>query len=140
MYLTYDEYVEMGGTLDESTFDDLAFEACAKVDWYTFNRLRGETADSLPEAVRRCVYRLIAMIQEQQSATMPSTQSTDGGIQAGIASQSNDGVSVSYNILSARDIIDSMDTRVQKIISQYLQDVRNSLDQRVLYRGIYPNE
>ena len=31
MYLTYEEYQNMGGTLDEATFDDYAFEAEAKI-------------------------------------------------------------------------------------------------------------
>jgi hypothetical protein len=32
MYLTYSEYQDMGGTLDEVTFNDLEFEAEALVN------------------------------------------------------------------------------------------------------------
>ena len=41
MYLTYNEYREYGGTLDETAFADINFEAESYVDWYTFqNRNR----------------------------------------------------------------------------------------------------
>ena len=34
-YLTYDEYSEMGGTLDETLFNTLVLDAQAYIDWYT---------------------------------------------------------------------------------------------------------
>ena len=39
MYLAYEDYQNMGGTLDETAFNDFEFEAETIVDWYTFNRL-----------------------------------------------------------------------------------------------------
>ena len=42
MYLTFDEYQEYGGTLDEAAFYQLEFEARAVIDWWTFNRLQNE--------------------------------------------------------------------------------------------------
>ena len=42
MYLTFAEYTAMGGTLSQTTFDDLEFEAEALVNWYTFNRLKND--------------------------------------------------------------------------------------------------
>ena len=38
-YLTYDEYAEMGGTLDETLFSNLLLDAQGYIDWYSFNRL-----------------------------------------------------------------------------------------------------
>jgi len=139
MYLTYAEYTAMGGTLDETTFNDLEFEARSLVDWYTFNRLQAET--TLPEALRRCMYKLIQYIITQQQVNGIGDGSGDnvsGG--AGIASQSNDGVSTSYNILSARDVVETSKTQMAQVINQYLSGVMNSLGQKVLYRGVYPNE
>lgn len=140
MYLTYSEYLYYGGTLDETTFNDFEFQAEAQVDWVTFNRLQGES--NLPERLKRCMYVLIRYIQTQQMAMiMPTTSSdTSGSLQAGIVSQSNDGVSISYNTLSANEIVSMSKDTIRDIIEQYLQGVTNSLGRKVLYRGLYPGE
>ena len=59
MYLTYAEYQTMGGTLDETTFNDLEFEAEATVNWYTFNRLKNDT--TFPEELKRLMKYLIGL-------------------------------------------------------------------------------
>ena len=138
MYLTFEEYQSMGGTLDETAFDDFEFEARTQIDWYTFNRLQNET--TLPEAVKRCMYSLIKLLQDKQQAMLVGGVSADGSTQAGIASQSNDGVSVSFNTLSARDLVDMSKGVIEDTVQRYLQGVMNSLGQKVLYRGVYPNE
>ena len=106
MYLTYNEYVSYGGTEEETTFEQLEFEARAIIDWWTFNRLQNET--EYPEAVKRCMFHLIKLIQDRQKAMMVDLQSVDGTVKAGIASESNDGVSTSYNTLSAKDAADTI--------------------------------
>lgn len=138
-YLTYEEYQSYGGSLDETTFNDLAFEAEAKINWVTFNRLKD--MEEIPEEVKRLMYRLISLIEAKRMATSPVDNSDSASaITAGIASQSNDGVSISYNVLSARDVLDQYDKDVKTYISQYLQDVTNDLGRKVLYRGLYPGE
>ena len=138
-YLTYEEYQSYGGSLDETTFSDLAFEAQAKINWVTFNRLKD--MEEIPEAVKRLMYRLISLIEAKRSATSPvDSGDSESAITAGIASQSNDGVSISYNVLSARDVLDQYDKDVKAYINQYLQDVTNDLGRKVLYRGLYPGE
>ena len=139
MYLTYDEYVNMGGsTLEETTFQQLEFEVRSIIDWLTFNRLRKET--EYPEAVKRCLFKLISLINDKQKALMVDAQSSDGSVKAGIASESNDGVSTSYNTLSAKDAIDALQKECEETIRMYLSGVKNSLGQLLLYRGLYPNE
>lgn len=140
MYLTYDEYVQLGGTLDEPAFADLEFEARSVVDWWTFNRLQNET--EFPEAVKRCIYKLINLISAKQTAQLLDNSDDENGIRskAGILSTSNDGVSVAYNIASANDIIDNSQTEIENTIRRYLNGVKNSLGKKVLYRGIYPDE
>lgn len=139
MYLTYEEYQNMGGTLDETTFNDYRFEAEAKINWYTFNRLRHDT--TFPEEVKRCVYQLIKLLQDMANASATDGQSENSaGVVAGITSQSNDGVSISYNTLSAKDMLESAQAQVEGTIKQYLSYVRNELGKKVLYRGTYPNE
>ena len=146
MYLTYAEYQTYGGTLDEATFSDLAFEACGIIDWYTFRRLVNET--SVSENVKRLVYRLVkdldlrnkAMTLGKETTASETTTPTSSGV---VQSQSNDGFSVSYNVMSAKDIALSStlrSTQMENLISTYLYGVKNSLGQDVLYRGLYPNE
>lgn len=139
MYLTYAEYQNMGGTLDEATFNDLEFEARCKVDWWTFNRLKNET--EYPEALKRCMYKLIKLIQQiQEASVLDGMGSNSGGTSAGIASMSNDGVSESYNVLSASQAVELASKQLDDCIRQCLSDVRNSLGRKVLYRGLYPGE
>lgn len=140
MYLTYDEYVQLGGTLDEPAFADLEFEARSVVDWWTFNRLQNET--EFPEAVKRCIYKLINLISAKQTAQLLDNSDDENGIRskAGILSTSNDGVSVAYNIATANDIIDNSQAEIENTIRRYLNGVKNSLGRKVLYRGIYPDE
>lgn len=139
MYLTYLEYKAYGGTLDETTFNDVAFEAASMIDWYTFNRLQNDT--EYPEAVKRCMYSIIKyVIAQQQVSGIASDNANNSGVNAGIVSHSNDGVSESFNILSAKDVIDAGKSQIKQLINQYLSSVVNSLGQKVLYRGVYPNE
>ena len=140
MYLTFDEYLTFGGTLEETAFDNLEFEARTVIDWWTYNRLQNDT--EYPEAVKRCMYKLITMIIQKQEAQIldgPSSTVTSSG-KAGIMQESNDGVSTMYNVLSASEIINQSQEEIKATIRMYLQNVRNSLGQKVLYRGLYPNE
>lgn len=139
MYLTYQEYKNMGGTLDEPSFETYEFQARAKIDWYTFNRLQKES--EFPEAVKRCMYIIISyLLQSDMVSGVSASQETEATYTSNIASQSNDGVSISYNILAAKDVISNADSQIESAIEQYLQGVTNSLGQKLLYRGVYPNE
>lgn len=139
MYLLYSEYQNMGGTLDETLFNEFEFEAETQVDWYTFNRLQNE--EEYPERLKRCMYALISMIYRVQQASMLGDDgSGDSNINAAVASQSNDGVSISYNVMSAHDVVESSKQEIESIIQRYLQGVMNSLGRKVLYRGLYPGE
>lgn len=139
-YLDYETYQEYGGTLDETVFNDLEFQAEALIDWYTFSRLQNET--ELPERVNRCMYAIIKLLHTKMIASAIPLQdgTTTSFGQAGIVQQSNDGVSITYNTLSADEITKSCKDEIKSCIQMYLQNVKNSLGQKVLYRGIYPNE
>ena len=139
MYLTYVEYQTMGGALDEATFNDLEFEARTYVDWVTFNRLWNE--EVIPERVKECIYHIIRLIEnklEALDASPSGSEDYDSG--KGILSQSNDGVSITFNKLTAKEIVDTMDKELQDAIDRYLQGVRNSLGKKLLYRGLYAGE
>lgn len=140
MYLTYAEYQNMGGTLDQATFSDFEIEAEALIDWYTFNRFWGNTF--YPEKLKQCMYKLIKLAQEKQAA-LSLGEATDGSSEssgASIASRSNDGVSISYNVMSAKDTFDTLKNEVSNTVLMYLHGVTNELGRKVLYRGLYPGE
>ena len=137
MYLTYAEYQNMGGALDEATFNNLEFEAEALVNWYTFNRLKKDT--TFPEELKRLMLYLINLANAKQSIT-DASGSGDGASDKAIASQTNDGVSISYNVLSAKDLMESIKTESADAIKMYLQGVMNEAGRQLLYRGVYPDE
>ena len=157
MYLSYEEYQNMGGTLDDAAFNDFEFEAECIINWYTFDRLKNETEWS-PE-VKRCMYKLIGLAKLKADAMTIGSQTTQQTIDDGqghtetvttttmsaIASQSNDGVSISYNTVSASQVFEKLSPftkggEIEGIVKMYLQGVVNSLGRKVLYRGLYPNE
>ena len=141
MYLSYEDYQNMGGTLDETAFNNIEFEAECIVNWYTFDRLKNET--TYPDELGKCMYALIKLII-QKSASLYGQGGADGGVAFAVAgtytSQSNDGVSTSYNVLSASDMLKSSEKEMGNTIKMYLNGVVNSLGRKLLYRGLYPGE
>ena len=90
MFLTYEQYVEMGGTLAEADFGVLERRARGYINLVTHNRIAGETAED--GTVRKNVeYAMFDLIGLQQREDESAQAGADG-----IASMSNDGVSVSY--------------------------------------------
>lgn len=138
MYLTYEEYQSMGGTLDLATFDDLEFEAEATVNWHTFNRLKNDT--NIPYEVKRLIKYLVTLASNKIKAISladTSDSESGGGI---IKSQSNDGVSITYEVPSAKEILDNIKAESENAIGKYLQGVTNEAGRKLLYRGLYPGE
>lgn len=155
MYLNYAQYKGMGGTLDETTFYDLEFEAEMKINWYTFNRLKKEKPQNYPDELERCMFRLIQIAELEAKTLQLGSQSvttTDGEgntttvtTSASIASQSNDGVSVSYNTINAAALFDRLSSKergniIETTIQRYLNGAVDSLGRKLLYRGLYPDE
>ena len=141
MYITYDEYLDLGGTLDETAFDDIAYDAQCIIDWWTFNRLQNET--TYPTAVKRCMYKLIQLLYSQQTiidVAVPHTTTNETTVTAAISSESNDGVSTTYNTISVKDVLDVTQKEFEDVVRRYLSGIKNSLGHKLLYRGIYPNE
>ena len=143
MYLTYDEYIDFGGdTIDETAFENLEFEARTQIDYWTFDRLTKE--EVLPESVKRCMFWIIKKLLAQQellNASLPGTSSENNTVSVGgIMSQSNDGVSISYNTVSATSLVNNLGSEIKKAVDSYLGNVRTSLGRKVTYRGIYPDE
>lgn len=154
MYLSFEDYKEMGGTLDETTFNDFEFEAECIVNWYTFNRLEKMDASEYSPKLTRCMYALIKLAKLKADAMVLGMQTSSDGSSSGtvvttstaaIASQSNDGVSISYNTISASSVFDNLSpfergSEIETTVRMYLNGVKDSLGRKLLYRGIYPGE
>lgn len=148
MYLTYDEYTDYGGTLDETAFTDLEYDAESTINWYTFNRLkREEWKDVLQtEELKRCMYQLIRVKQMELELLSASSGGVGFGVgwtkKAGITKESNDGVSTSYNTLSSGDLMAYANgtKNKQDLVQRYLGSIVNDLGRNILYRGVYPGE
>jgi len=154
MYLTYEVYTEMGGTLDETAFNDFEYEAETYVNWYTFRRLVNEV--EYPEELARCMYRLIMLAKLKADTMLLGKQTTvtvDGEgntttteVSTYIKGQSNDGVSVDYNAVDAGNLFELLASRkqgnvIEDTIQRYLSGVRRKSDNKLLtYRGLYPDE
>ena len=140
MYLTYEEYQLMGGTLDEPTFNQYEFEARGFVDWYTFDRLKQET--TLPTEVKECMYMLIQYITDKNNLLKLGSPVASGESEVSpqIVSYSNDGVSTTYAQLKMADAYKYYKAEMDDIINKCLRTAVNSLGRRLLYRGLYPGE
>ena len=136
MYLTYDEYMRMGGTLDETIFTNFEFQAEAHINYATFGRLKGNTV--IPEEVKRLTHYLVNLM-EKKAAAMSLGKDASGN-SAPITSQSNDGVSISYNGMSPSDLIEMCKVDSLNAIRSYLEGVTNEAGRKLLYRGVYPGE
>ena len=136
MYLTHDEYIELGGKLDEFQFTNFAFQSEAQINRATFNRLKGDK--TYPEEVKRLMKYLVDL-QEKRSEALSLGKNTSGSVSY-ITSQSNDGVSISYNGMSPSDLVKLSEADAMNAIRSYLEGVTNAAGRKLLYRGLYPGE
>lgn len=126
MYLTYEEYISMGGALSEAAFRPLSTAADAEIDYYTFGRLKQDGVYS--DKIKWCCYQLIGIFQAKQSDM--------GAANKHLAGASNDGVSESYLINSAADMEKIYDSAVYDCIERYLAFEKSQSGVNLLYRGV----
>ena len=115
-YLTYTEYRELGGTLEETPFNLLEYEARKQIDLRTQKRLVG--LDTIPNEVKLCDFHLINKIESFANTIQATSQNN-------ITNESIDGYSVTYispneisNIVSSKnyDLQDIMMTDLYGVI------------------------
>ena len=142
-YLTYTEYQEMGGTLEETLFNSLVLDAQGYIDWFTFNRLWKEEwrTEDVMERVKICMYQLIGLVATKNNLLTPQGANAGGvNVNAQVSQQSNDGVSTTYAVLSGELLFSHAKKEIEDCINRYLNGVMNSAGRKLLYRGLYPNE
>ena len=121
-YLTYQEYLALGGTLEEMPFNLLEFDARKRIDKRTFGRLVDKGQEY--KEVKLCIYNMII--------TLNSYSSYDTQNKA-ISSENTDGYSISYGT-PQKSITEAKNSELEDIINSYLANV--VIDNvPVLYRG-----
>ena len=123
-YLTYEEYKALGGTLDQTPFKVLEYEARQSIDRYTFGRLKDFKEQN--QEVKMCIYSLINMMNSYKLLEEQNK---------GIASENTDGYSVSY-ITPSKSVVESKNSEIKGIIKEYLADCKLEDGTPYLYRGI----
>ena len=120
-YLTYEEYNEIGGTLEETAFKRNIDRACAFVRNETFNRI--DQMRYLPGEVKPCVRDLVEYLAQNVSneKAVSSKSQSAGGVSE----------SESYIVKSMEDALADM----QSIVYDYLANVTDDHFVYLLYRG-----
>ena len=125
-YLSYKEYMELEGTLEEVPFNELEFECRRIIDSRTQNRLKN--ADEIPEEVKMLENKMIQTLQGYYISLEKA--------QSGVASENTDGYSVSY--ISSNQISQLIEGKIdilQDLVSTYLFGVIVN-NEHVLYLGV----
>lgn len=122
-YLTYSEYQELGGTLQELPFNLLEYESRKIIDEKTLNRL--VNVDVIPDEVKLCEFKMINSINNYQTTTAQA--------ESGISSESIDGYSVSYGDM--KTIINSKANELNDIINTSLFGVIVN-NEHLIYLGV----
>ena len=125
-YLTYEEYMVLGGTLEEVPFNELEYECRRIIDSRTQNRLKN--ADEIPEEVKMLENKMIQTLQGYYVSLEKA--------QSGVASENTDGYSVSY--ISSNQISQLIEGKIdvlQDLVSTYLFGVIVN-NEHLLYCGV----
>lgn len=125
-YLSYEEYKELEGTLEEVPFNELEYECRRIIDSRTQNRLK--KADEIPQQVKMLEYK---MIQDLQGYYISLKKA-----QSGISSENTDGYSVTYiSSTQIGQLVESNTKVLQDLISTYLFGVIVN-NEHLLYCGV----
>ena len=117
MYLSYEKYKELGGTLNDTTFLQHEIEVEAKLDYLTNGRIR--KLDTVPVAVINLCFKLNISFWEQTEID---------GVK-NITSYSNGIESFSYSTTDSQGK-NIADANIIKVVNEYLWEYPE-----LLYRG-----
>lgn len=127
-YLTYSEYQELGGTLDQTPFNLLEFACRKQIDENTQNRLKGIETANIPNEVKLCMFNLIDCVDKYNE--------TVSNASGNIESENIDGYSVKYVTASqVSEIIKSKNDEIVDIIQTQLFGVIVN-NEHLIYLGV----
>ena len=115
MYITYDEYKNMGGSLDETAFYKYVYKAGAKIKAETHGRIT-----TPGEAVKQCQKELINLYSKAD-ITQPR-----------VSSFSHDGLSQNIAVPTAEEYLD----KIEETVYDYLGHEYDDNGIPLLYRGV----
>lgn len=120
-YLTYEEYTEIGGTLDLVAFNRNIDRVCGYIDALTFCRLQG--VSEVSQRVKACVRDLVEYLASNVSngKTITSKSQTAGGVSE----------SESY----ATKTTDDVNSEMYNIAYDYLVTEKDDNGTPLMYRG-----
>lgn len=120
-YLTYEEYTEIGGTLDLTAFNRNIDRACGFVDLHTKSRL--QTVLEVSQRAKVCVRDLAEYLANNLSGAKAVTSK----------SQSAGGVSESESYATKTD--DEINAEMLNIVYDYLATETDDNGTPLMYRG-----
>lgn len=123
-YLTYEEYQELGGTLDETPFNILELEAQKNIDKYTFGRLKDLEKQIIE--VKICEVKLIELLNTYNTYNLQDKS---------VASENTDGYSISYGGAN-ENVLKAKINDVKGIIKTYLAECYLEDGTPYLYVGV----
>lgn len=125
-YLSYQEYIELGGTLEEVPFNELEYECERIIDSRTQNRLK--KADEIPQEVKMLEYKMLENLQGYYKTLQNA--------QKGVQSENTDGYSVTYIPSNQiEQLVQSNMEILQDLISTYLFGVVVN-NEHLIYLGV----
>lgn len=125
-YLSYEEYMNLGGTLEEVPFNELEFECRRIIDSRTQNRLKN--TEEIPEEVKLLENKMIQTLQGYYISLQKA--------QSGVASVNTDGYSESYiSSTQIGQLVEGKIEALQELISTYLFGVIVN-NEHLLYCGV----
>jgi hypothetical protein len=128
MYLTYDEYLDMGGReIEEEVFARHMARANATITRMTHGRILNESP--VRDSAKYAAYDLVNAIQADESL---------GGVASGreIAAMSNDGVSVTFASGSGGNGVADCSVRYANIVREWLTFEVTDRGIPLLYAGV----
>ena len=125
-YLTYEEYTNLGGTLDLTAFNRNITKVCGIVENATYGRIR--SLYGVPKEVKALCRDLTEFLAANEG-TAKTVQSF---------SQNAGGVSESITYVGVTDA--EIKTKIDDMIYDYLYSVKTKNGTSILYKGAYDIE
>lgn len=121
-YLTYEEYVSLGGVLDTTAFNRNIDRACSMIDNATFNRVHAMA--EVPQKVKACCRDLVEYTATNKTVNEKS-----------VASWSESAGAVSESVSYSTKTDDEMQAEIVDILLDYLYMLDDDNGTPLMYKG-----